>query len=131
MKASSFSLRAVGATLAVAGALLVAGCATLEPRDGPIAAKAAAALSPAQHLEVASMYEQSALEERADAERHRSWAERQRRTSEVLNQDKPTRWAPSFMRHHCELLESKNVKAAVNDAALAQLHRAMAAVAVR
>lgn len=131
MKASSLSSRAVGATLAVAAALLLAGCGTVELRDGPIAAKAAAALSPAQHLEVASMYEQSALEERADAERHRSWAERQRRTSEVLNQDKPTRWAPSFMRHHCEMLESRHAQAAADDAALAQRHRAMAAEAAR
>ena len=131
MKASSFSLRAVGATLAVAGALLVAGCATVEPRDGPIVAKAAAGLSPAQHLEVASMYELRAAEEGADAERHQAWAERQRRTSEVLNQGRPTRWAPSFMRHHCELLESKNAKAAAENAALAQRHREMAAEAVR
>jgi hypothetical protein len=111
--------------------LLVAGCGTVEPRDGPIAAKAAAALSSAQHLEVASMYELRAAEEGADAERHRTRAERQRRTSEVLNQSRPTRWAPSFMRHHCEMLESKNVKAAADDAALAQRHRAMAAEAAR
>lgn len=131
MKASSFPLRAVGATVATATALLVAGCGALESRDGPIAAKAAAALNPAQHLEVASMYELRAVEEGAEAERHRTLAERQRRTSEVLNQGRPTRWAPSYMRYHCETLESRHAQAAADDAALAQRHRAMAAEAAR
>lgn len=76
MKASSFSLRAVGATLAVAAALLVAGCGTIEPRDVPIAAKAAAALSPAQHLEVAAMCElrAAAADDAALALRHSALA---------------------------------------------------------
>lgn len=129
MKARSFSLRAVGATLAAAGALILAGCGTLEPRDAGIAKKAAAAESRAQHLDVALTYERRAAEESADAERHRAWAERQRRTSEVLNQGRPTRWAPSYMRHHCEALEAGHAQAAANDAALAQRHRAMAAEA--
>ncbi len=127
MKAVLSGMPRTGGITMIAALLVAAGCGTIEPRDADIAASAAAARTRAQHLEVASMYEERAREEGAASEKHRLWAEQQRRTSELLNQGRPTRWEPSIMRQHCETLESTHAKAAADSAALARHHRRMAA----
>ena len=114
------------AGIAVAAALLAAGCAGLPEREAQLAAKAAVASSRAQHLEVALLYEQRAREERAASATHRARADFERRTTELLNQGRPTRWAPSLMRSHCELQESMHARAAADNAAEAQRHWRMA-----
>ncbi len=129
MKAVLSGMRPIGGMTMIAALLVAAGCSTIEPRDADIAARAAAARTRAQHLEVASMYDERAGEEGVASEKHRVWAEQERRTSELLNQGRPTRWAPSIMRQHCEMLESAHAKAAADSAALAQRHRRMAAEA--
>jgi hypothetical protein len=42
------------------------------------------------------------------------------------SQGRPTRWAPSAMREHCELTETTHAKAAVEYAAQAERHLRMA-----
>ena len=129
MKALLNALQSFALLTAAAVVLLAAGCATIDGRDAELAGKVAAARTRAEHLQVASRYEERAAEERAASARHAAQGAQERRTTELLNQGRPTRWAPSTMRAHCEGLESMHARGAMENAAEAERHRRMASEA--
>ena len=113
-------------TTAIVVAMMAAGCTSIDPREATFAGLTTAATTPAQHLDVASAYGRLAKEEEGAAKWHREWATQQRERAGYFSQGRPTRWAPSAMREHCELTETKHAKAAAEYAAQAERHLRMA-----
>lgn len=119
MDARSFAAIAISS-------LLLLGCVSGPPRSTQAQIDAASALSPTEHLALASEREALAKTESATSLRYASCADQERRTRSLLNQGRSWASGPFFMLGHCETLSGSHAKAADDARLEAQRHRALA-----
>jgi hypothetical protein len=115
------SRRVLLAISAIALASVLSACTTIAPGSSGITLeeRAATARTPADHQEVASLYEQQAGADREAAQRHARMA------NSYLHGPRPD----AGMATHCKALSDAYSKAAEENIALAKRHREFAALA--
>jgi hypothetical protein len=112
----------MGLVAVLAAALLVlSGCAVEGPvKPAGLEQKIENARTPADHEEIASLYEQHAGAAKAEAERHRGLARIYARSGGVKGAPNPA------MSSHCDKLAQTYQQAADENLTLAKMHRQMA-----
>jgi hypothetical protein len=107
---------------AILAAVLLNGCAVEGPvKPAGLEQKIENARTRADHEEIASVYEQHAGTDRAEAERHRGLARIYTRSGGVKGASNPA------MSSHCDKLAQTYQQAADENLVLAKMHRQMAA----
>lgn len=110
--------------LLAAVVLAAGGCATETPvKPAGLEQKIENARTPADHEEIASLYEQHAGADKAEAERHRGLARVYARSGGIKGAPNPG------MSSHCEKLAQTYQQAAEENQALAKMHRQIASQA--
>ena len=111
-----FKVSSVVSGSALLAALTVGGCASDAPfPPAGMQEKIVAARSPADHADIAALYEQQAGRDKAAAEQHRRIAQAYR--------GRISRAIPPGMAAHCENLATLYETAAKENLALAEQHR--------
>ncbi|NUZ08508.1 hypothetical protein [Piscinibacter koreensis] len=122
----SFRSFGSGALLALAGGVIVAGCATQLPQaPAGIEQKIETASSRSDHEDVALQYERQAIVDAAAAKRHKGYAATYRRNTAPRSSAQ----AHETLARHCDRLSQTYEQAAEENIALAKLHWQLAAEA--